>query len=167
MGSAISAEAVARAIGNASLLLIIDSCSMSSVPRRNLPKRSSVLSSRLGAGDKPRVLRIDGEQVYRVPAVFQKTDRRIGTSFALRSSGAFMVRTRSRFGLFTGDRRYSIDRGDLWQLDGIRGEFAAARAATLGFRREAAGLSDRFRLLTRGRHRIASASSARAALDWS
>jgi predicted ATPase len=55
-------------------------------------------------------------------------------------------------------------------LDGIplAIEFAAARAATLGFRRVAAGLGDRFRLLTNGRRTaLPRHRTLRAALDWS
>src|SRR5882724_1486553 len=174
MGSAISAEAVARAIGNASLLLILDNCEhvigaaakLAEAVVRFCPRVSVLATSR-------EVLRIDGEQVYHVPAlgvpeVGQEDPERVLRCGAVE---LLMARTRSLNSAFSpaADDIPSIA-AICRQLDGIplAIEFAAARAATLGFRRVAGGLGDRFRLLTNGRRTaLPRHQTLRAALDWS
>src|SRR5262249_51557003 len=53
----------------------------------------------------------------------------------------------------------------MWRASAI--EFASARAATLGIEQVAAGLSDRFALLTSGRRMtLARHRTLRATLDW-
>src|SRR5882757_3039494 len=174
MGSAISAEAVARAIGNASLLLILDNCEhvigaaakLAEAVVRFCPRVSVLATSR-------DVLRIDGEQVYRVPAlgvpeVGQEDPERVLRCGAVE---LLIARTRSLNSAFSpaADDIPSIA-AICRQLDGIplAIEFAAARAATLGFRRVAGGLDDRFRLLTNGRRTaLPRHRTLRAALDWS
>jgi predicted ATPase/DNA-binding winged helix-turn-helix (wHTH) protein/Tfp pilus assembly protein PilF len=174
LGRAIAAEAVAQAIGNANLLLILDNCEhvigavaeLVEAVVRFCPRVHMLATSR-------EVLRIDGEQVYRVPPlgvpeVGEKDPERV-----LRCGAVELLIARTR-GL---DSAFTPTTGDIpsiaaicRQLDGIplAIEFAAARAAAFGFRRVAAGLGDRFRLLTRGRRTaLPRHQTLRAALDWS
>jgi predicted ATPase/DNA-binding winged helix-turn-helix (wHTH) protein len=174
MGGAISAEAVAQAIGDANLLLILDNCEhvidaaaeLAEAVVRFCPRVSVLATSR-------EVLRIDGEQVYHVPPlgvpeVGQEQPERVLRCGAVE---LLMARTRALDSAFSSatDEIPSIA-AICRQLDGIplAIEFAAARAATLGFRRVAAGLGDRFQLLTNGRRTaLPRHRTLRAALDWS
>jgi DNA-binding winged helix-turn-helix (wHTH) protein len=173
MSSAISAEAVARAIGNTNLLLILDNCEhvigaaakLAEAVVRLCPRVSVLATSR-------EVLRIDDEQVYRVPPLDVPEVGHEDPERILRCGAVelLMARTRALDSAFSPTADIPSIAAICRQLDGIplAIEFAAARAATLGFRRVAAGLGDRFRLLTGGR-RTASRrhQTLRAALDWS
>jgi predicted ATPase/DNA-binding winged helix-turn-helix (wHTH) protein len=174
MGGAITAEAVVRGIGNANLLLILDNCEhvidaaaeLADAVVRFCPRVSVLATSR-------EVLRIDGERVYSVPAlgvpeVGQEDPERV---LRCESVELLMARTQALNSAFSSvtDEIPSIA-AICRQLDGIplAIEFAAARVATLGFRRVAAGLGDRFRLLTSGRRTaLPRHQTLRAALDWS
>jgi len=174
MGGAISAEAVARGIGNANLLLILDNCEhvidaaaeLAEAVVRFCPRVSVLATSR-------EMLRIDGERVYRVPALGVPEVGQEDPEQVLRCGAVelLLARTRALDSAFSSvtDEIPSIA-AICRQLDGIplAIEFAAARAATLGFRRVAAGLGDRFRLLTNGRRTaLPRHQTLRAALDWS
>jgi predicted ATPase/DNA-binding winged helix-turn-helix (wHTH) protein len=174
MGDATSAEGVARAIGDANLLLILDNCEhvidaaaeLAEAVVRFCPSVSVLATSR-------EVLRIDGEQVYRippldVPEVGQEDPEQVLCCGAVE---LLMARTRALNSALSSsaDDIPSIA-AICRQLDGIplAIEFAAARAATLGLRRVAAGLGDRFRLLTKGRRTaLPRHQTLLAALDWS
>ena len=173
-GGAISAEAIARAIGERHLFLVLDNCEhvidaaagLAETILRLCPHATLLATSR-------EVLRIGGECVYRVPPLdvppleLDKHDELLGHS----AVELFLMRTQAQ------DSSFSLDSGDLSavaaicrHLDGIplALEFAAARAATLGLPQVAAMLSDRFRLLTGGRRTaLPRHQTLRAALDWS
>lgn len=174
IGGAISAEAVARAIGDANLLLILDNCehvidaaaALAEAVVRFCPRASVLATSR-------EVLRIDDERVYRVPPLDVPE---IGEEDLQQVLGCGAVEL--LFARTTAlDPAFSLASDDIpsiaaicRQLDGIplAIEFAAARAATLGLRPVAAGLGDRFRLLTSGRRTaLPRHQTLRAALDWS
>jgi predicted ATPase/DNA-binding winged helix-turn-helix (wHTH) protein len=170
----ISAEAVARAIAGRSLLLVLDNCehvidaaaTLAEMIVRFSPRSTVLATSR-------EVLRIEGEHAYRVlpldvPAVEQlDAEQILGHSAA----ELFIARARelgSELSLHLDSLRAiaAICR----QLDGIplAIEFAAARVAGLGIEQLAAGLRDRFALLTSGRRTaLPRHQTLRATLDWS
>jgi len=174
ISGAITAEAVARTIGDDNLLLILDNCEhvidaaseLADAVARFCPRVSVLATSR-------EVLRVDSERVFRIPPLSIPDVGQEDPERVLRCGAAELLMTRMRalnsaFAVVVDDipSIAAICR----QLDGIplAIEFAAARAATLGFRRVAEGLDDRFGLLTNGR-RTASPrhQTLRAALDWS
>lgn len=173
-GSEIAAEPVARAIGEKTLLLVLDNCEhlieaaaeMAETVLRLCPNATVLSTSR-------EVLRIEGEHVYRVlpldvppPHQDAPTDLLSHTAVQL-----FLARTAAAAADF------ALDAGSLssiaaicQRLDGIplAIEFAAARAATLGPSQVAALLDDRFRLLTGGRRTaLPRHQTLRSVLDWS
>ena len=174
IGGANSAEAVARAIGDANLLLILDNCEhvidaaaeLAETIVRFCPYASVLATSR-------EVLRIHGEQVYRVPPLDVPDVGQQDPEHIMRRGAVKLLVSRTA----ALDSSSSPAPDDIpaiaaicRQLDGIplAIEFAAARAAALGFRQVAAGLNDRFRLLTSGRRTaLPRHRTLRAALDWS
>jgi predicted ATPase/DNA-binding winged helix-turn-helix (wHTH) protein len=173
-GAATTAEAVARAIGSAKLLLVLDNCEhvadaaagLIEAIVRQCSHASVLVTSR-------ETMRVDGERVFRVPpldvphATSEERER-------LLSYGAvqlFVTRAQAL------DDRFSPDLANLSEiaaicrrLDGIplAIEFAAARAATLGVQQVASGLGDRLDLLTsRRRSALPRHRTLRATLDWS
>jgi predicted ATPase/DNA-binding winged helix-turn-helix (wHTH) protein len=173
-GDAVSAEAVARAIGDRRLILVLDNCEhvvdgaagLAETIVRLCPRVSVLATSR-------EVLRIDGELVYRVPPLEVPPDGADAPSDPLAHSAVQLFLARARaFGV-----EFAPDRQDLpgiaaicRHLDGIplAIEFAAARAAALGVRQVEAGLADRFGLLTRGRRTaLPRHQTLRATFDWS
>jgi predicted ATPase/DNA-binding winged helix-turn-helix (wHTH) protein len=173
-GGDITAEAVARAIGSRSLLVILDNCEHVVDAVAQLAETLLKLCPRVTILTTSReVLRIQGETVYRVPpleapAPGQHTpDQILGHSatqlFVARAKGLgadFLLRSENMPAIAAICRH----------LDGIplAIEFAAARAATLGIEAIAAGLDDRFALLTKGRRTaLPRHRTLRAVLDWS
>ena len=170
----VTAEAVAHAIGDKKLLLVLDNCehliaaaaSLAETLLASCPHTTIVATSR-------EILRIQGEHVWRVPPLevpaaeqtetagilglgavelFQTRARELGVDFATDPASPAMIATICR------------------QLDGIplAIEFAAARAATLGVEQVASGLRDCFDLLTSGRRTARPRhQTLRATLDWS
>ena len=173
-GEEISAGAVARAVGGKNLLLVLDNCEhvidaaaeLAEVVVRLCPRTTVLATSR-------EALRIEGECAYRVPPLDvpalgqEEADHVLGHS----AVELFIARTRAL------DSSFSPQVEDLpsivaicRHLDGIplAIEFAAARAATLGIQQVAAGLRDRFALLTSGRRTaLPRHQTLRATLDWS
>ena len=173
-GEAISAEAVARTVGAQNLLLVLDNCehvvdavaTLAELFVRQCPRVTILATSR-------EVFRIEGEYFYRVPPLdvpavghaepdqslghsavelFIATTNALGSDFPSRPENLPAIATICR------------------HLDGIplAIEFAAARAAALGIEQVAAGLRDRFALLTTGRRTAVSRHrTLRATLDWS
>jgi predicted ATPase/DNA-binding winged helix-turn-helix (wHTH) protein len=170
----ISPEAVARAIADKKLLLVLDNCehvidataALVETLIRLCPRATILATSR-------EIFRIDGECVYRVPPLevptkdqldanqilghsapqlFLGKAKELGADFALRAENLPTIAAICR------------------HLDGIplAIEFAAARAALLGIDAVAAALRDRIGLLTSGRRRsLARHRTLRATLDWS
>jgi predicted ATPase/DNA-binding winged helix-turn-helix (wHTH) protein len=173
-GETISAESVARAVGEQHLLLVLDNCehvidavaNLTEVLVRWCPRTTILATSR-------EVLRIGGEFVYRVPPLevpavgVEEPDHILGRSavelFIARTQALgsdFVPRAEDLPTIATICRR----------LDGIplAIEFAAARAAVLGIQQVASGLRDRFALLTGGRRTaLPRHRTLRATLDWS
>jgi len=173
-GDEISAESVARAIGGKKLLLVLDSCEhvvdaaagVAETALRLCPRTSVLATSR-------EVMRIEGEYVYRVPALDvpplnqQEPETVLGHS----AVQLFVARTSALRSEFSPDgERLPAIAAICRRLDGIplAIEFAAARAATLGVRQVASRLDDRFGLLTGGRRTaLPRHQTLRATLDWS
>ena len=173
-GGTISAESVARAVGEQHLLLVLDNCehvidavaNLTEVLVRRCPRTTILATSR-------EVLRIDGEYVYRVPPLEVPAAEAVEPDHILGHSAVelFIARTQAL------ESDFSPRAEDLptiaaicRRLDGIplAIEFAAARAATLGIQQVAIGLRDRFALLTGGRRTaLPRHRTLRAALDWS
>jgi predicted ATPase/DNA-binding winged helix-turn-helix (wHTH) protein len=173
-GDESSAESVARAIGEEHALLVLDNCehvidgaatSADAIVR--LSPRVTVLAT------SREVLRVDGEHVFRVPPLDVPHAESEEPSQLLTSSAAELFVTLARkhdSTFFPRDDDALAIAAICRRLDGIplAIEFAAARAATLGVRQVAWGLSDRFALLTVGRRAaLPRHRTLRATLDWS
>jgi len=170
----ISAESVARAVGGRHLLLVLDNCehvidavaNLAETLTRLCPRTTIVATSR-------EVLRIDGESVYRVPPLDVPAIGQAAPDYILEYSAVelFVARTKA---LNAGFSPHAEDLASIAticrHLDGIplAIEFAAARAAVLSVQGVAAGLRDRFALLTAGRRTaLPRQRTLRATLDWS
>ena len=173
-GGAMSAEAVARAIGERQLLLVLDNCEhvidaaaqLAETIVRLCPGTTVLATSR-------EVLRIDGEYVYRVPplAVPAVVEAEPDNILDYSAVALFVARTKALRSDFQpqADDLVTVA-GICRHLDGIplAIEFAAARAATLGLAEVASHLDDRFRFLTGGRRTaLPRQQTLRAVLDWS
>jgi predicted ATPase/DNA-binding winged helix-turn-helix (wHTH) protein len=170
----ISAEAVARVIGGRQLLLLLDNCEhvidavagLVQTIVRSCPRAAILTTSR-------EVLRVDGEYIYRVPPLDVPAHGPDDPGFLLGHSAVqlFVARTTpAACSLPLSVENLSLAATICRQLDGIplAIEFAAARAATLGIGEVAAGLQDRFALLTNGRRTaLPRHRTLRATLDWS
>jgi predicted ATPase len=170
----ISAEAVARAVGERHLLLVLDNCehvidsaaNLAETFTRLCPRTTIVATSR-------EILRIDGESVYRVPPLDVPAPGQAAPDSIMQYSAVelFVARTK---GLNAGFWPHAEDLVSIAaicrRLDGIplAIELAAASAAALGIAQVSAGLRDRFALLTRGRRTaLPRQRTLRATLDWS
>ncbi len=167
-------DAVARAIGDKRLLLVLDNC-------EHLVGAVATLAETLLAfcphitilATSRETLRIQGEQVYRVPPLEVPTMEPVGATRVLEHSAAelFVTRARELGADFASNAEYPAMIAAICRhLDGIplAIEFAAARAATLGIEPVAVGLRDRFALLTSGRRTaLPRHRTLRATLDWS
>jgi predicted ATPase len=119
------------------------------------------------------VFRIDGEYVYRVPALDVPAVGEDEPAHILGHSAVELFITRAR--ALDADFSSRVEQlpaiaAICRQLDGIplAIEFAAARAATLGIQHVAVGLRDRFALLTSGRRTaLPRHRTLRATFDWS
>jgi len=173
-GEEISAEAVARAVGGTNLLLILDNCehvidaaaNFVETFVRTCPRTTILVTSR-------ETLRIDGEYVYRVPALEVPAADEEEPDQILGHSGVelFIARAKALDADFSLQAETLPAIGTICRrLDGIplAIEFAAARAAMLGVQQVATGLDDRFALLNRGRRTaLPRHRTLRATLDWS
>jgi predicted ATPase/DNA-binding winged helix-turn-helix (wHTH) protein len=170
----ISAASVARAVGARHLLLVLDNCehvidavaNLAETLTRLCPRTTIVATSR-------EILRIDGESVYRVPPLDVPAPGQAAPDYVLQYSAVelFVARTKA---LNAGFAPHAEDLASIAticrHLDGIplAIEFAAARAAVLSVEGVAAGLRDRFALLTAGRRTaLPRQRTLRATLDWS
>src|ERR1700733_5821739 len=170
----ISAESVARAVDGRHLLLVLDNCehvidavaNLAETLTRLCPRTTIVATSR-------EVLRIDGESVYRVPPLDVPALRQAAPDYIMQYSAVelFVARTKALNAGFTPTAEDLASIAAICRhLDGIplAIEFAAARAAVLSVQGVAAGLHDRFALLTAGRRTaLPRHRTLRATLDWS
>ncbi|MBB3465193.1 ATP-binding protein [Rhizobium sp. BK377] len=174
LGGETSATAVARGIGGRKFLLVLDNCEhvvdaaaeFAETVVRMCPHVTVLATSR-------EVLRIAGEQVYRVPPLDVPQDDQAGPDDVLQCSSVelFVKRIKAL------DVDFSEAADNLAvvalicrHLDGIplAIEFAAARAAVLGTIQVAKHLDDRFGLLFGGRRTaLPRHQTLRATLDWS
>jgi predicted ATPase/DNA-binding winged helix-turn-helix (wHTH) protein len=173
-GEEISPESVARAIGGKKLLLVLDNCEhvidaaarLAEAVLHLCPAASIIATSR-------EVLRIEGEQVYRVPPLDVPSQHQEESDVLLRHSAVqlFMARVRTLDSEFSphGESLRAIA-AICRRLDGIplAIEFAAARAAMLGPDLVLSRLDKRFELLAGGRRTaLPRHQTLRATLDWS
>jgi predicted ATPase/DNA-binding winged helix-turn-helix (wHTH) protein len=172
-GGEISAESVARAIGAQKLLLVLDNCEhvidaaarLAETIMRRCPRTTILATSR-------EILKIEGEYVYRVPPLdvppqFEEPDNILSHS----AVQLLIATTRaSHSDFFPNGESLPAIAEICRRLDGIplAIDLAAARIATLGLQRVAAGLDDRLGLLTSGRRTaLPRHQTLRATLDWS
>ncbi len=172
--SSVTAEAVARAIGDKGLLLVLDNCehlidavaTLAETLLAYCPHTTIVATSR-------ESLRIQGEHVWRVPPLEVPALQQSGTADILGHSAVelFLMRARELGADFASDPKSPPTIATICRhLDGIplAIEFAAARAVTLGVEQVASALGDRFALLTNGRRTaLPRHRTLRATLDWS
>jgi len=173
-GERVTAESLARAIGEKHFLLLLDNCEhlidaianlVETVVRR-CPRVTVVATSR-------EVMRVQGESAYRVAALEVPGQGQQAGENILGHSAVELLITRAK----ALDQSFSPRVEDLAsvaaicrRLDGIplAIEFAAARAASLGVHEVAARLDDRFALLSDGRRTaLPRQRTLRATLDWS
>jgi predicted ATPase/DNA-binding winged helix-turn-helix (wHTH) protein len=170
----ISAESVARAIGARHLLLVLDNCEHVIDAAANLAETLTRLSPRTTIVATSReVLRIDGESAYRVPPLEVPAVGQAAPDTIMQYSAVelFVVRTKALNAGFSPTAEDLASIATICRrLDGIplAIEFAAARAGVLSVQGVAAGLHDRFALLTAGRRTaLPRHRTLRATLDWS
>src|SRR6266478_233487 len=172
-GDKVSAESVARAVGAQRLLLVLDNCEhvidaaarLAETIVRMCPRTTILATSR-------EILKIEGEYVYRVPALdvpskFEELDNILGHS----AVQLFIATTRAVHSDFSpnGENLPAIA-AICRRLDGIplAIDFAATRVATLGLQQVAASLNDHLGMLTSGRRTaLPRHQTLRATLDWS
>ena len=173
-GEQATPESLARAIRDRHLLLVLDNCehlidavtSLVEAVIQLCPRATVLATSR-------EVMRTQGESVYRVPALEVPTPAQEIPDSILKCSAVelFVARAKALDASFSPQSEDLASIGEICrQLDGIplAIEFAAARAASIGAQQVAAGLRDRFALLTSGRRTaIQQHRTLRAALDWS
>jgi predicted ATPase/DNA-binding winged helix-turn-helix (wHTH) protein len=172
--STISPEAVARAIAEKKLLLVLDNCehvigavaTLTEMLVRLCPRAMILVTSR-------EVLRIEGEYAYRVPPLGVPADGHVTVDQILSHSAPelFIARAKELGSDFSSHVESLPTIAEICRhLDGIplAIEFAAARAAILGIEQVAAALRDRFALLTSGRRTaLPRHRTLRATFDWS
>jgi predicted ATPase len=173
-GGAVSAQRVAQALTDRSLLLVLDTCEhvidAAAAMAAALLRASSTVHI-LATSREP--LRAEGEQIYPVPPLDVPAGDAEAGDDPLRYGAVqlFINRGRAAQPHFVPDRRGAAMIGAICRrLDGIplAIELAAARAAALGIEALAARLNDRFRLLTGGRRTaLPRHQTLRATLDWS
>lgn len=170
----VTAETLAHAIGDRHLLLLLDNCehlidavaALTEAVMSLCPRVTVLATSR-------EIMRIQGESVYRVPALDVPAAGEEAPNIILDHSAVelFVARVKA---LDAGFAPQPADLSSIVEvcrhLDGIplAIEFAAARAALVGTEQVASGLRDRFALLTSGRRTtIPRHRTLRAVLDWS
>ncbi|WP_454619005.1 ATP-binding protein [Bradyrhizobium cenepequi] len=173
-GEDISAEAIARAIGARPLLLVFDNCEhvIGAVARLTETIVSRCPDTTIMATSR-EALRIDGEHVYRVPALEVPPEPLLALDAIFEHTAVelFMTRAKAQGSTFERDEEnLGAIAAICRRLDGIplAIEFAAARAPMLGPPKIAALLDDRFKFLTTGRRTaLPRQQTLRATLDWS
>jgi predicted ATPase/DNA-binding winged helix-turn-helix (wHTH) protein len=170
----VTPEAIAHAIGDKKLLLVLDNCehlvgavaTLAETLLARCPHIALIATSR-------ETLRIQGEYVYRVLPLDTPAPGRDEADHILNHSAVelFIARAKALDTDFSLRVDELVSIGAICRhLDGIplAIEFAAAHASTFGARQVAAGLHDRFALLTRGRRTaLPRHRTLRGVLDWS
>jgi predicted ATPase len=136
---------------------VLDNCEHVIEAAANLAETFTRLCPRITIVATSReVLRIDGEAVYRVPPLDGPALGQVAPDDIMQYSAVelFIARTKALNAAFSPHAEDLASIATICRrLDGIplAIEFAAARAAVLSVQGVAAGLSDRFALLTAGR----------------
>src|SRR6266568_1019705 len=169
----VSLEGVAGAVGTKKLLLVIDNCehvieaaaAMAESLLRATPGASLVATSR-------EPLRVSGEYVYRVPSldVPAEDPQDMEDVFRYGAVRLFVSRAHAAEPRYVAEGPVAAATVAICRrLDGIplAIELAATRIAGFGVAGVAAGLDDRFRLLTGGSRTLPRHQTMRATLDWS
>ena len=170
----VTAESVARSLGDRKLLLVLDNCehlieavaTLTETLLAHCPHTTIIATSR-------ETLRITGEQVYRVPPLEVPDPGRDDADHILSHTAVelFIARTGASEAGFSPRAGELPSIGAICRhLDGIplAIEFAAAHACMVGVQQVADGLHDRFALLTRGRRTaLPRHRTLRGVLDWS
>ncbi|MEA2788429.1 MAG: hypothetical protein QOG73_835, partial [Acetobacteraceae bacterium] len=167
----ISPQRVSQALADRHLLLILDTC------EHVIEAATAMAEALLQAAAGVRItttsrepLRAEGEQIYPVPPLAVPV---VEGEDPWQFGAVMLFAARSRAsGARVGEDQHAarVIANICRQLDGIplALELAAARAATLGVEVLAAGLEDRFGMLTRGRRlALPRHQTLRATLDWS
>jgi predicted ATPase/DNA-binding winged helix-turn-helix (wHTH) protein len=166
-------EAGLRARGQRHRLLILDNC------EHVIDSAAAIVETLLRAGPGLRLLvtsreplRVEGEQVYRVPSLGVPPQGASDPDEVLRHAAArlFVARAHAADTRFSFDRRTAALVGEICRrLDGVplAIELAAAQAAMVGVAECAARLDDGFQLLAAGRRTTPRHQSLRATFDWS
>ncbi|OEO28723.1 hypothetical protein VW23_003595 [Devosia insulae DS-56] len=165
---------VAQAIGDASLLLILDTCEHLIAGAAVVVETILQICPRVTVLATSREnLRIEGEYVYRLPPLDVPAETERDHEAILTQDAVQLFVTR----LAAFDSAPTPTTDDLLEIAGICRrldgiplaiEFAASRAVALGIREVALGLHDRFGLLTAGRRTaLPRHQTLRATLDWS
>jgi non-specific serine/threonine protein kinase len=173
-GDEISAEAVARAIGDKPILLVLDNCEHVIDAAARLVETTLHLCARASVlATSQELLRVAGEYVYRVPQLDVPPHDWGEPDDLLEHSAVQLFVAR----LQALDPAFVLNPANVHSivaicrhLDGIplALEFAAARAATIGVQYVATHLENRFGLLTGGRRTaLPKHQTLRAAVDWS
>jgi predicted ATPase/DNA-binding winged helix-turn-helix (wHTH) protein len=173
-GEDVSAETIARAIGNRQVLFVVDNCEhlVDAVARfaeslvMRCPGATVLATSR-------EALRIEGEQIYRIPPLSVPPETEVSRDVALEHTAVQLFITRARaLGSYFDENEETIGAiaAICRRLDGIplAIEFAAARSVMLSPRKIATLLDDRLKFLTKGRRTaLPRHQTLRATLDWS
>ena len=171
---AASTDRVAAALRTKNLLLVLDNC------EHVIGEAARMAEALLHAGSSSRVLatsreplRAEGECVYRVLPLDVPSKDNLDMKDVLQHSAVrlFIARARAAEPQYVPDIRLAAVKADICRhLDGIplAIELAATRVASFGVEGVAAGLDDRFKLLTGGnRTALPRHQTMRATLDWS
>jgi len=170
-----SLEAAASQLANARVLIVLDNCEhlleasarMAEALLHRCPGVVVLATSRAPLG-------VEGETTWRVPSLSLPTELRLEPVEAVAQSDAMRlfidraVKVRPNFTV-TGENAPAIAQ-ICYDLDGIplAIELAATRVRVLGVEQIAAGLGDRFGLLTGGaRSAMPRQQTLRASVDWS
>jgi predicted ATPase len=173
-GEELSAEAVARAVVDDNLLLVLDNCEHLVDAVANFTETFARVCRRATILVTSReVLRINGEYVYRVPPleVPALEQREPGDILGHSAAELFIARAKALNSDFSPHAENLPSIAAICRhLDGIplAIELAAARTSALGIEELAVRLNDRFDLLTTGRRTaLPRHQTLRATLDWS
>jgi predicted ATPase/DNA-binding winged helix-turn-helix (wHTH) protein len=166
--------AVARAIGERPLVLLLDNCEHVIEAAAGLAESIMGLCPRVSILATSReLLRVEGEYAYRVPSLDLPPSVPADPQAVLGHSAVqlFLARMQGADASFVPGARDLLSIAAICRrLDGmpLAIEFAAARAAALGVEQVLARLDDRFEMFTVGRRTaLPRHQTLRATLDWS
>jgi len=171
---AVSREAIAAAVGSKQLLLLVDNCEhLIDAAAGVVEALLRVSPSAVVLATSREPLRVSGEYIHRVPplAVPPEDNRDLKAVLSYAAVKLFVSRAQAAEPRYGTDVRVAAATAAICRhLDGIplAIELAAARIPGLGVEGVAAGLDDRFRLLTGGRRTsLPRHQTMHATLDWS